>query len=81
VGALTGLSSQKTARLGNALGVIGVSSGIAATLGIIQPSAEVFTQMATCMGAGGLLGAIVAKRMEVRARWERVLLPHPILFF
>jgi NAD(P) transhydrogenase len=66
VGALTGLSSQKTSRLGNALGMIGVSSGIAATLGIIKPTPEVFTQMAVCMGSGGLLGAIVAKRMEVR---------------
>merc|ERR1711988_1587296 len=33
IGALGGLSSQPTARLGNSLGIIGVSSGIAATLG------------------------------------------------
>lgn len=33
VGALGGLSSQPTARLGNALGMIGVSTGLAATLG------------------------------------------------
>ena len=90
VGALTGLSSQKTSRLGqyiamlstmckvhidilpchvpvrsttfkliflrvrvgNSLGLIGVSSGLAATLGIIQPNMEVLTQMAACMGAG-----------------------------
>ena len=30
------MSAQPTARLGNALGIIGVSSGIAATLGIVQ---------------------------------------------
>jgi NAD(P) transhydrogenase beta subunit len=41
IGALGGLSAQPTARLGNALGIIGVSSGIAATLGLLQPSPEV----------------------------------------
>merc|ERR1711899_726643 len=46
IGALGGLSAQPTARLGNALGIIGVSSGIAATLGLLQPSPEVLTQMA-----------------------------------
>merc|ERR1712223_1458173 len=33
VGALAGLSSQPTARLGNALGMIGVTGGVACTLG------------------------------------------------
>ncbi|WAR17129.1 NNTM-like protein [Mya arenaria] len=50
VGALTGLSSQKTCRLGNALGMIGVSSGLAATIGILAPTAESFAQMAACVG-------------------------------
>lgn len=52
VGALTGLSSQKTCRIGNILGMIGVSSGIAATLGIVKPTNEVLTQMIACMGSG-----------------------------
>jgi len=79
VGALTGLSSQTTSRLGNALGIIGVTSGIAATLGILKPTPEVFTQMATCMGAGGLLGAIVAKRMEVTDLPQMVALFHSLV--
>jgi NAD(P) transhydrogenase len=37
---------------GNALGMIGVSSGVAATLGLLKPSPELFAQMATCMGLG-----------------------------
>merc|ERR1712038_2023073 len=41
VGALAGLSSQPTARLGNALGMIGVSGGVAATLGQLLPSQPV----------------------------------------
>ena len=38
---LAGLSAQPTARLGNTLGKIGVAGGIAATLGLLQPSHEV----------------------------------------
>ena len=53
VGSLTGLSSQSTARVGNMLGIIGVSSGIGATLGLLKPTPEVFTQMALAMGSGG----------------------------
>lgn len=65
VGALGGLSSQKTARLGNALGIIGVTGGIAATLGQIAPSAEVLAQMAGVAAIGGTLGTIIAKRIEI----------------
>ena len=38
--------------LGNALGIIGVSSGIAATLGLLQPSTEVMCQMLGSMALG-----------------------------
>merc|ERR1712165_216339 len=44
VGALGGLSSQPTARLGNALGMIGVTGGVACTLGQILPSQPVLAQ-------------------------------------
>merc|ERR1712088_485486 len=60
IGALGGLSAQPTARLGNALGMIGVSSGVAATLGLLQPNPEVLTQMAICAAGGGLLGTGIA---------------------
>merc|ERR1712012_52121 len=65
VGALAGLSSQPTARLGNALDIIGVSSGIAATLGLLQPNPEVLTQMAGAAGAGAVLGTTIAKKIEI----------------
>lgn len=65
VGALGGLSSQKTARLGNALGIIGVTGGIAATLGILSPTPEVLMQMGACAGIGGLIGTVVAKKIEI----------------
>merc|ERR1712168_647882 len=65
IGALGGLSAQPTARLGNALGIIGVSTGIAATLGLLQPNPEVLAQMAGTAGIGGLLGTTIAKKIEI----------------
>lgn len=56
VGALAGLSTQGTARLGNALGMIGVSGGLAATLGGLNPSSELLAQMSGAMALGGTIG-------------------------
>merc|ERR1719402_448275 len=64
IGALGGLSAQPTARLGNALGMIGVSSGVAATLGLLQPTPDVLTQMAVTCAAGGAIGLTIAKKIE-----------------
>lgn len=79
VGALTGLSSQTTSRLGNALGMIGVASGTAATLGLLKPSPELFAQMATCMGLGGTIGTVMAKRLEVTDLPQMVALFHSLV--
>merc|ERR1719370_2406564 len=65
IGALGGLSAQPTARLGNALGMIGVSSGVAATLGLLQPTPDVLTQMAVTCAAGGAIGTAIAKKIEI----------------
>ncbi|XP_050068389.1 NAD(P) transhydrogenase, mitochondrial-like [Anopheles maculipalpis] len=65
IGALVGLSSQKTSRLGNALGMMGVTGGIAATLGHMAPSTEVLMQMGGVAGLGGLIGSIIAKRIQI----------------
>ncbi|KAF6018055.1 hypothetical protein EB796_023616 [Bugula neritina] len=79
IGSLTGLSSQSTARVGNALGIMGVSSGVAATLGLLKPSAEVITQMAATMGLGGLIGTVMAKRIEVTDLPQMVALFHSLV--
>ena len=65
IGALGGLSAQPTARLGNALGMIGVTAGIAFTVGLLQPSREVLTQMAATCGIGGIWGTTIAKKIEI----------------
>ncbi|TFK15707.1 hyaluronan and proteoglycan link protein 1 [Platysternon megacephalum] len=65
VGALAGLSTQGTARLGNALGMIGVAGGLAATLGGLKPSPELLAQMSGAMTLGGTIGLTIAKRIQI----------------
>jgi len=65
VGALAGLSSQPTARLGNTLGMIGVSGGVTATVGQLLPSHPVMAQMGAAMAGGALIGGTIAKRIEI----------------
>lgn len=59
--------------------MIGVSSGIAATLGLLQPSPEVMAQMAGTMGLGGLIGTVAAKRIEVTDLPQMVALFHSLV--
>jgi len=54
--ALGGLNTQPTARWGNAMGMMGVSLGVTATIGHVNPSAELLTQMGIIMGIGGAAG-------------------------
>uniref|UniRef100_UPI00398F1A0E NAD(P) transhydrogenase, mitochondrial-like isoform X2 n=1 Tax=Pristiophorus japonicus TaxID=55135 RepID=UPI00398F1A0E len=65
VGALAGLSTQKTAGLGNALGMIGVAGGIAATLGGLKPSPELLAQMSGAMALGGTIGLGIARHIQI----------------
>lgn len=79
VGALGGLSSQPTARLGNTLGMMGVSTGLVATLGQLDVSTEVLMQMGGAMGGGGLLGTLVAKRIPITDLPQLVALFHSLV--
>uniref|UniRef100_A0AAY4BXD8 proton-translocating NAD(P)(+) transhydrogenase n=1 Tax=Denticeps clupeoides TaxID=299321 RepID=A0AAY4BXD8_9TELE len=65
VGALGGLSNQSTARLGNALGMMGVAGGLVATLGALKPSPELLAQMSAAMAVGGTAGLTIAKRIQI----------------
>lgn len=59
--------------------MIGVSSGITATLGLLKPTPELFTQMAVCMGTGGLIGSVISKRLEVTDLPQMVALFHSLV--
>ncbi|XP_048359279.1 NAD(P) transhydrogenase, mitochondrial [Sphaerodactylus townsendi] len=65
VGALAGLSTQGTSRLGNTLGMMGVAGGLAATLGGLKPSPELLAQMSGAMAVGGTIGLTIAKRIQI----------------
>ena len=60
---LAGLSSQSTARLGNALGMLGVSTGIIATLGALSIPTTVLAQIACVTAIGGGLGYYIANKV------------------
>ncbi|THD28886.1 Nicotinamide nucleotide transhydrogenase [Fasciola hepatica] len=79
IGAITALSSQKSCRIGNVLGMIGVSSGLMATLGLIQPSPELMTQMTACLMGGALIGGYAAKKIEVTDLPQMVALFHSLV--
>ena len=63
IAAIACLSNQKTARIGNSLGLIGVTAGIAATLANLAPST--YLQILGAMAIGGLMGSTVAKNMKI----------------
>lgn len=82
VGALAGLSNQSTARLGNALGIMGVAGGIIATLGALKPSPELLAQMSAAMALGGTAGESegLHKRMKAHLQARRRLKGRVISF-
>ena len=57
VGGIAGLASQKTARVGSALGIIGILSGIASALAALKFGGPLLTQALGLMGIGGIAGA------------------------
>jgi NAD(P) transhydrogenase len=45
--------------------MIGVTSGLAATLGLVNITPELAIQIAACMTGGGALGLTIAKKIEI----------------
>lgn len=65
IGSIACLANQKTARLGNTLGLIGVGTGLAATLGGMASDPATTAQVLGSLGLGGAIGAVIAKRMAI----------------
>ncbi|OAA57176.1 NAD(P) transhydrogenase [Cordyceps fumosorosea ARSEF 2679] len=63
IGSISGLASQATARMGNMLGMLGVSSGVLASLLAAGFSPEVLTQFGGLASIGILAGALIGKRI------------------
>ncbi|VDK34080.1 unnamed protein product [Taenia asiatica] len=79
IAAITALASQKTSRLGNILGLTGVSGGLAVTLGMLQPHPDLLAQMLGCLLLGGSVGGYAASRMEVTSLPQMVALFHSLV--
>jgi hypothetical protein len=60
VGSISGLASQQTARRGNILGILGVASGILASLAAVGFSPEVLVQFGVVASVGSLVGEYCA---------------------
>jgi NAD(P) transhydrogenase len=72
--ALAGLSSQATSRLGNALGVLGVSIGLVTTMSLIPPS--IYLPIGVITAAAAALGLSIAGKMPITSLPQLVALFH-----
>ncbi|KAI1506619.1 NAD(P) transhydrogenase beta subunit [Biscogniauxia marginata] len=63
ISSISGLASQATARKGNLLGIMGVGSGVLASLLAAGFSPEVLTQFGALATIGSILGFVIGKRI------------------
>ncbi|KKY30178.1 putative nad transhydrogenase [Diaporthe ampelina] len=63
ISSISSLASQTTARMGNALGILGVGSGVLASLVAVGFTPEVLTQFGALATVGSLLGFLIGKRI------------------
>jgi NAD(P) transhydrogenase subunit beta len=71
---LGGLSHQETARRGNLYGIIGMAVAIVVT--VLNPVVVAYELLFATMGAGAVIGTLVAKRVQMTAMPELVAMLH-----
>ncbi|PGH02187.1 NAD(P)(+) transhydrogenase (AB-specific), alpha subunit [Blastomyces parvus] len=76
---LSGLASQATARRGNILGILGVASGMLASLAAVGFSPEVLAQFVGVAGVGGLVGALIGRRITPTGLPQTVAALHSVV--
>merc|ERR1711957_398630 len=81
IGGIAGLASQETARLGNVLGMTGVTLGITSTLMTLDCSPATYGQIALVMGAGGAVGAKIASSVGPAELPQTVAAFHSLVGF
>ena len=65
IAAIACLSNQSSARIGNALGLMGVGTGLVATIGGMDTDPATLVQILGSLGVGGGIGALLAKKMAI----------------
>lgn len=63
ISSISSLASQTTARMGNVLGILGVGSGVLASLLAVGFTPEVLTQFGGLAAVGSILGFLIGKRI------------------
>jgi NAD(P) transhydrogenase len=79
ISSIQGLASQLTARRGNLLGILGVASGILASLAAVGFSPEVLTQFGCLAAIGGLIGALIGRRISPTELPQTVAALHSVV--
>lgn len=73
--ALKGLSSPESARRGNLFGMVGMAIAVATTLTLTQN----WLLILGCIAVGGIIGALVAQRVQMTAMPELVAFMHSLV--
>jgi NAD(P) transhydrogenase subunit beta len=73
--ALKGLSSPESARRGNLFGIIGMAIAVVTTLTLTQN----WLLILGCIAVGGIIGALVAQRVQMTAMPELVAFMHSLV--
>ncbi|KAH8434490.1 putative nicotinamide nucleotide transhydrogenase [Aspergillus melleus] len=79
MGSISGLASQQTARRGNILGILGVVSGILASLAAAGFSPETLTQFGAVAGTGALVGTLIGRRITPTGLPQTVAALHSVV--
>ncbi|EPT06057.1 NAD transhydrogenase [Fomitopsis schrenkii] len=79
ISSLSGLASQATARQGNILGMLGVGSGILASLAAVGFPVETLVQFAGVSALGGLFGTVIGRRITAIELPQMVAALHSVV--
>ncbi|KAK5117356.1 hypothetical protein LTR62_005973 [Meristemomyces frigidus] len=79
IGSLTGLASQATARTGNLMGILGVGSGVLASLAAVGMPFETLIQCLGVAGIGSLIGGLLGRRITPTELPQMVAALHSVV--
>lgn len=79
IASLSGLGSQATARTGNLLGILGVSSGVLASLTAVGFSPATLVQCLSVAGIGSAIGALIGRRITPTELPQMVAALHSVV--
>lgn len=79
ISSISGLSAQNTARQGNLLGILGVGSGVLASLAAVGFPPAVLAQFSAVAGVGVMAGALIGRRITPTELPQTVAALHSVV--